>query len=121
MFQPVGGDAGFSQANGPDARPPPDPPQPARATSNAAATATGTRPTVTRVRRIAQTPPSPSSGPPLLSASPSPPLFCGMPLLAGVAGFGAGGAGFGADFGACWGTGFGAGWGFAAGGAAGRA
>src|SRR4051812_32553925 len=34
-------------------------------------------------------PPSPSSGPPLLSASPSPPPFCGMLVL----GFGFGAAG----------------------------
>src|SRR5437764_4846927 len=51
-----------------------------------------------RVRLIAQMAPSPSLGPPLLSESWSPPLFCGMPLLDGGAGFGAGfaGAGFGA-------------------------
>src|SRR4051794_20698882 len=36
-----------------------------------------------------QTPPSPSSGPPLLSESPSPPPFCGMPLDA-AGRFGAG-------------------------------
>src|SRR6201995_1939492 len=57
--------------------------------------------------------PSPSLGPPLLSESPSPPLFWGMPLLAGGAGFATGGAGFGADFGAGCGAAFGAGWGFA--------
>src|ERR1700758_1869296 len=65
--------------------------------------------------------PSPSLGPPLLSESPSPPLFWGMPLLAGGAGFATGGAGFGADFGVGWGAAFGAGWGFAVGGAAGAA
>src|SRR5947209_3698603 len=74
-FQPLGGDAGFSQANGPDARPRTEPPQPARATNSAAATATAARPAVTRVRLIAQTFPSPSLGPPLLSESPSPPPF----------------------------------------------
>src|ERR1700751_2592910 len=57
--------------------------------------------------------PSPSIGPPLLSESPSPPLFWGMPLLAGGAGLATGGAGFGADFGAGCGAAFGAGWGFA--------
>src|ERR1700753_2765849 len=63
--------------------------------------------------------PSPSLGPPLLSESPSPPLFWGMPLLGGGAGFATGGAGFGADFGAGWGTGLGGGWGSVAGGVAG--
>src|SRR3954447_11850366 len=106
MFQPVGADAGLSQSNGPGAGPPPDPAQPARATSSTAPTAPTARPTVTRVRLIAQTPPSPSFGPPLLSESWSPPLFWGMPLLAGGAGFAAGGAGFAAG-----------GAGFAAGGA----
>src|ERR1700749_988854 len=62
--------------------------------------------------------PSPSLGPPLLSESPSPPLFCGMPLFAGGAGFATGGAGLGVGFGAGGGTGFGAGWGFAVGAAA---
>ena len=75
---------------------------------------TTARPTVTRVGLIAQMSPSPSLGPPLLSESPSPPLFWGMPLLAGGAGFATGGAGLGAGFGAGWGAGFGAGWGFAA-------
>src|SRR4051812_29701734 len=40
----------------------------------------------------AQMPPSPSSGPPLLSESWSPPLFCGMPLDFGAAAAGFGGA-----------------------------
>jgi hypothetical protein len=74
-----------------------------------------------RVRLIAQTFPSPSLGPPLLSASPSPPLFCGIPLLAGGFGFATGGAGFAAGGGVGCGAAFGAGWGFAAGGAAGAA
>src|SRR5690242_13646738 len=64
--------------------------------------------------------PSPSLGPPLLSESPSPPLFWGMPLLAGGAGFATGGAGF-ATGGAGLGADFGAGCGFAVGGAAGAA
>src|SRR5689334_23513668 len=54
MLQPLGGDTGFSQANGPDARPWSDPPQPTRATSSStAAKAPATSPTVTRVRLIA--------------------------------------------------------------------
>src|SRR5205809_5065731 len=55
---------------------------PVRATiSTTAAKATATSPTVTRVRLIAQTLPSPSLGPPLLSASASPALGpCGIPL-----------------------------------------
>src|SRR6476659_7359106 len=43
--------------------------------------------------------PSPSLGPPLLSASPSPPPFWGIPLAAGGVGFGSD-AGLGAGFGA---------------------
>src|SRR6185312_2219294 len=58
-------------------------------------------------------PPSPSSGPPLLSESWSPPLFCGMPLDADGGFFGAGD-----DFGAGGAVGCGA---FGAGGAAGAA
>src|SRR4051795_7726477 len=59
----------------------------------------------------AQIPPSPSLGPPLLSASWSPPLFWGIPLADGlgagvVAGLGAGVvAGLGAGVGAGWGAG----------------
>src|SRR5712671_1523647 len=51
--------------------------------------------------------PSPSLGPPLLSESPSPPPFWGIPPSAGGSAFGAG-AGFGAGFGAGLGAGLGA-------------
>src|SRR4051812_13900057 len=88
-FQFVGGGAGRSQANGPVPRwlawPPPQAVTPA-----ASASAATTRPALTRVRLIVQMPPSPSSGPPLLSESWSPPLFCGMPLDVDGGFFGAG-------------------------------
>jgi hypothetical protein len=58
-----------------------------------------------RSRSVDQTPPSPSLGPPLLSASLSPPLPCGMPFECGVGaawlGAGGGGGGGAVTEGAC--------------------
>src|SRR4051794_16996718 len=110
MCQPGGAEAGCSQANGPELWrrldwPPPQPVRPGIRTT--APTAMATRPGLRRGRLIAQMPPSPSLGPPLLSESWSPPLFCGMPLLGGF-GAGCGAAGAGAGFG---GGGAGAGFG----------
>src|SRR3954452_16186549 len=79
-FQLAGGGAGRSQANGAASRRWLASPPPQRVTPAATARAATARLALSRVRLIVQTPPSPSSGPPLLSESWSPPLSCGMPL-----------------------------------------
>src|SRR3954468_16841623 len=95
-FQRAGGGAGRSQANAPEARRWLDWPPPVLAiTSPAITTRASTPTTAPRLRVTAQTPPSPSSGPPLLSASPSPPPFWGMLFFGGLAGGGAAGRGRG--------------------------
>src|SRR4051812_35523452 len=93
-FQLAGGGAGRSHANAPEARRWLEWPPPALAITSPPITTRASTPTaVARLRVTTQTPPSPSSGPPLLPGPPSPPPFWGMLFFGCAWGLGAGGAG----------------------------